>query len=138
MATWRPREGDERNAHPLTVPLFLPLPAKPGPSSTPAHMPCLPSISPTKRRVPSKPRDSIRTLSPTSKVRPARLTLRVNTSDALLAGRGSVAFSRGAELDVDETEVATEDGRLEFEDATLDGARDDVELALTSLTRGPL
>lgn len=73
---------------PLTEPSFLPLPANPPLSSTPANNPAFPSISPRKRNVPSNPRDSIRTLSPISKVRPARLELLANTSLARLAGLG--------------------------------------------------
>lgn len=66
------------------MPLFFPLPANPPPSSTPAHKPGLPSISPTYFNKPSKPRDSIRTLSPISK---DLLTLLANTSECRLGGR---------------------------------------------------
>lgn len=96
--------------HPLTEPLFFPLPAKPPPSSTPAKSPTFPSISPRNLRVPSKPRDSIRTLSPMSNDLPARLELRVNTSEARLEGRGAADLGpvalRAAELKAEDEEAA--------------------------------
>lgn len=67
-------DGD--TAYPFTLPSFLPLPAKPPPSCTPAHSPGLPSIGPTKCKTPSNPKDSILTSSPISNCLPARLTLR--------------------------------------------------------------
>lgn len=60
--------GQVKYCFPPTLPLFFPFPAKPPASSTPAHSPALPSISPTYRSVPSNPRLSMRTLSPSSKV----------------------------------------------------------------------
>ena len=48
------------------MPLFFPLPLNPPLSSIPAQSPDFPSISPRYLSVPSKPRDSILTLSPTS------------------------------------------------------------------------
>lgn len=106
---WTPPRNSYRT-HPLTEPSFLPLPAKPPPSSTPANSPDLPSISPRNRRVPSKPRDSIRTLSPTVNVLPARLELLANTSEARLAGRGAAGLEpvllRAAELTAEDEEAA--------------------------------
>ena len=63
--------------------------------------------------MPSKPRDSIRTLSPTSKPRPARLALRANTSDVRLGGRGAVSFAEGVRPALTaEEEDADEEGRM--------------------------
>lgn len=103
--------------YPLTEPLFLPLPANPPLSCTPAHSPSFPSISPMKRRVPSYPRDSILTLSPTSNARPALLELLPNTSECRLGGRTAVGvFGRsagvfGREALIADDVDATEDGR---------------------------
>lgn len=58
--------GQVKYRFPPTEPSFFPLPAKPPPSSTPANVPAFPSISPRKRRVPSNPSDSMRTVSPSS------------------------------------------------------------------------
>jgi len=100
---------------PPTVPLFFPLPLNPPLSSIPAQSPGFPSISPRYLSVPSKPSDSILTLSPTSN---AFLGL-PTTSEWRLGGRLIIradvgVFARseillGAAL-VEETE-ATEDGR---------------------------
>ncbi len=132
--------------HPATLPLFLPLPANPPPSSTPAHIPGFPSISPKYRRTPSNPSDSIRTLSPTSNPRPARLALRAKTSDVLLGGRVDGVFADGVlpaliaeEEDADEdgrTPALSDRGPLNTEEVELDGEswEDAME---TSLVRGP-
>lgn len=107
-----PRNRTRNGTHPATDPLFLPLPAKPPPSSTPAHIPGFPSISPKYLSTPSKPSDSIRTLSPTSNGRPARLALLVNTSDCLLGGLTADAFAEGVRPAEDaDAEDADEDGR---------------------------
>lgn len=79
--------GQEKYCLPLTEPSFFPFPTKPPLSSTPAQRPDLPSMSPKYCKIPSNPSDSILTLSPTSKARPARLMLLPNTSDCRLAGR---------------------------------------------------
>ena len=99
-----------RHTHPATLPLFFPFPANPPLSSTPAHIPGFPSISPRYLSTPSNPRDSIRTLSPTSKGLPLRLTLLANTSDDLLGGRTAPTFAEGVRP-ADEAEEADEDGR---------------------------
>lgn len=79
--------GQVKYCFPPTEPSFFPFPANPPLSSTPAHSPPLPSISPIKRKVPSNPNDSMRTLSPTSNERvPARLELR-STWLCRLSGR---------------------------------------------------
>lgn len=96
-----------------TEPLFFPFPENPPLSSTPAQSPGLPSISPRYRRTPSNPRDSIRTLSPTSKALPVRLMLLGNASDWRLGGRtdvGVLARSGGFGWLLVEDEEATEDG----------------------------
>ena len=106
--------------HPPNEPSFLPLPAKPANSSTPANNPGLPLISPKYRSTPSNPSDSNLTLSPTSNDLPALLALLVKTSEARLDGRGIVF------LDVvplrDTLELRAED-----EDA-LDGGRPETDL----------
>lgn len=106
------RNKAQNGTHPATDPLFLPLPAKPPLSSTPAHMPGFPSISPKYLSTPSKPSDSIRTLSPTSNGRPALLALLAKRSDDLLGGRTAEAFAEGVRPAEDaDAEDADEDGR---------------------------
>lgn len=109
VATNTPQFGEHtKYCFPPTDPSFFPLPEKPPLSSTPAHRPDLPSISPIYLKQPSNPKDSILTLSPTSNVFPARLTLRVKTSDCLLGARGAGVFvllCENAEVE------ATEEGR---------------------------
>ena len=85
---------DTYATHPLTLPSFLPFPENPPLNSTPAHWPAFPSISPKYRRVPSKPRLSILTLSPTSKGLSARLVLLMKTSDWRLDERMEGVFVR--------------------------------------------
>jgi hypothetical protein len=54
VATKTPHLGGQvKYCLPATEPSFLPLPAKPPPSSTPAHKPGFPSISPTNLKIPS-------------------------------------------------------------------------------------
>lgn len=68
VATKTPQRGGQvKYCFPPTLPSFFPFPAKPPDNSTPAHSPPLPSISPMNRSVPSNPRLSMRTLSPSSK-----------------------------------------------------------------------
>lgn len=68
VATKTPQCGGQvKYCFPPTLPSFFPFPAKPPDNSTPAHSPPLPSISPMNRSVPSNPRLSMRTLSPSSK-----------------------------------------------------------------------
>jgi len=82
VATKTPQLGGHvKYCLPFTVPLFLPFPENPPLSSTPAHIPDLPSIAPINRNVPSYPSDSMRTLSPTSNSLSARLELLLDTSD---------------------------------------------------------
>ena len=98
-----------KKTYPVTEPLFFPFPAKPPPNSTPAQRPGLPSISPKYLRVPSKPRDSTLTLSPTSKA----LESLFEASDCLLGGRlGRV-----------ETGVLTRSGTLIDDDEAADKGR---------------
>jgi len=104
---YRNGRKQEENTHPSTIPLFFPLPAKPPPSSTPAHCPCFPSISPKKRNVPSKPKLSIRTLSPISY---SRCVLE-KTSDCLLSGRWNPLFFSVALGVFGREPEATEGGR---------------------------
>jgi hypothetical protein len=102
--------GLEEQTYPATEPSFFPFPEKPPLNSTPAQRPGLPSISPMYLRAPSKPRDSILTFSPTSKV----LESLLEASDCLLGGRlaGRVnagVFARSGTL-ADDVEAA-EEGR---------------------------
>lgn len=103
--------------HPSTLPSFFPFPANPPLSSTPAHWPAFPAISPKYRRVPSNPRLSILTLSPASNDLPARLELRMKVSDCLLDGRTEGVLVRVARVGragvapACEEEDAAEDGR---------------------------
>lgn len=131
------------NSYPLTVPSFLPRPASPGASSTPAHTPGFPSIEPIKRSVPSIPRLSMRTASPGSNVRSLPLLLPC-TSDWRLSGRDDVlveveargvyvkaperaldvgVFGRGARGGAEEVEDAAEGVRAV---ATLPGRATDL------------
>jgi hypothetical protein len=71
----------DRITHPLKLPSFFPLPAKPPLNSTPAQRPGLPSISPRNLNVPSNPSDSTRTLSPISNGLPVLLILLPVISD---------------------------------------------------------
>ena len=119
---------------PPTVPLFFPLPLNPPLSSIPAQSPGFPSISPRYLSVPSKPSDSILTLSPTSN---AFLGL-PTTSEWRLGGRlirvevGVLASDGGTAL-AEETEAEddrpTTDRRPEVNEWEADcGDNDIVEL----------
>lgn len=130
--------------HPFTEPLFLPLPANPPLSSTPANRPDFPTISPRNFNMPSKPRDSMRTLSPMSKVRPARLELLVNVSLVRLAGLSGGGLEAvvlcAVELIADEEE-ATEDARPATElrpDSGMYWVGGESESALSWLKRWPV
>lgn len=103
-----PLKCERVRAHPSTVPSFLPFPANPPLNSTPAHSPCFPSISPLYRRVPSKPRLSMRTLSPRSK----DLWLWWNASDCRLSGRRVLLLLAKAEVGVLGRELEATEGGL--------------------------
>jgi hypothetical protein len=113
---WCIIDVENKITDPPTVPLFFPLPPNPPLSSIPAQSPGFPSISPRYLSVPSKPSDSILTLSPTSN---AFLGL-PTTSEWRLGGRliiraevGVLARSEillGGTAYAEETEEA-EDGR---------------------------
>ena len=122
------------------MPLFFPLPPNPPLSSIPAQSPGFPSISPRYLSVPSKPRDSILTLSPTSNAflgfpttsewrLGGRLTVRVEVgvlacSEILLGG---TAFAEEAEEAEDGR--PTTDRRPEDKEYEADwGDKDIVEL----------
>lgn len=93
----RPVQIQIHVTYPAAEPSFFPLPANLPLSSTPAHCPGFPVISPRKRNVPSRARDSILTGSPTSKGRcEARLESRVNASDMRLSER-DVTVDRGVD-----------------------------------------
>ena len=66
ISSWCIIYVENKITDPPTVPLFFPLPPNPPLSSIPAQSPSFPSISPRYLSVPSKPSDSILTLSPTS------------------------------------------------------------------------